>query len=65
MFYLISFIDSCKYMLILNLMPETSLDKGNERLGKVWNAPKTSVWNIPQEDRFSPQEARRPQARTG
>ena len=36
MFCLITFIDFCKYVLILDLMPETSLDRGKERLGKMW-----------------------------
>lgn len=26
----------------------TSWDKGNKRLGEVWDAPKTPVWNNPQ-----------------
>lgn len=35
MFYLTNFIDSCKYMLILNLMPSTSCDRGNKKSSKV------------------------------
>lgn len=31
---------------------QTSWNRGNKRLGNLWNAPKTSVWNIPQVNRF-------------
>lgn len=48
--------DLFKHMPVLNLMPanmfEAGWNKGNKRLGYVWNAPKTSVWNIPQVNRL-------------
>ena len=47
-FYLINFIDFCKYAYF-----ETSWNKGNHRLRNMWNAPKTPVWNISQINRLT------------
>lgn len=43
MFYLTNFIDFCKEMLTLNLIPATTWDRSNRRRGKKWNAPKVIV----------------------
>ena len=44
MFDLINFMDFCKYMHIMNLMPTTRFKnvgtRGNKKLGKLWNAQK-------------------------
>ena len=56
MFKLINLIVFCKYCLTLNLMPATRFKKagtGNKRLGKLRNAQKTPVWNIPQVNRLT------------
>ena len=42
MFYLINYMDFCKYMHILNLMPAT----------KDWERSKTPVCSIPQVNRL-------------
>lgn len=45
-FYLINPMDFCIYLLIVNLMPfQTSWYRDNNRLGKLWNDPKSPVWN--------------------
>ena len=34
-------------------MFQTSWDRGKKRLGDLWGAQKTPVWNIPQVKRFT------------
>lgn len=46
MFYLVNFTDfyfeADSEFNVLNI----SLDRGNKRLGMLWNAPETPVWNM-------------------
>ena len=48
-YYLITIIDFCKFMLIPNFMPKNAVKHkhgGNKRLGKLCNGEETPVCNI-------------------